>query len=135
MSILFNGVVGFLFIFGDSRESISEETKRFPLVSDGFRLILGILAGMIGILKLFSPMETSKGSSIYILGDLVPALAGIIAGFMLIYGFYRSRSSKVSEGGSLDSFGEVLSHYKKIVGIVLLATVVLHFLFPMALFL
>jgi len=137
LSILFNGIVGFLFIFGDSKEnSVTEEVNRFSLVNDGFRLILGILAAVTGFLKLLAPMKT------LILGDLIPALAGLIGGFILIYDFYQNRSSKDNDTndassyrGVFDSFGDILSHHKKTAGIVLLVVAVLHFLFPRALFL
>ena len=130
LSIVLNGVVGFLFVFGDSKEKISGETSsRFSHVGEGFRLILGIAAAIVGLLKLLYPMK------VVILGDLFPALAGIIAGFILIFGFYREHSSKIADDGSFDGFGETMLHYKKVVGIVLLVSAVLHFLFPLALFL
>ena len=128
LSIVFNGLAGFLFIFGDMEKNDSAETVgKFSFVSDGFRLITGILSGIIGVLKLLSPM---KGMPI--LGDLLPAVAGVAAGFMLIFGFYREHSSDVNDDGNINRFGEIILHYKKPIGIVLLAAAGLHFLFPEA---
>jgi len=128
LSIVFNGVAGFLFIFGDMEKNDSAENSgKFSFVSDGFRLVIGILAGIIGVLKLLSPM---KGMPI--LGDLLPAITGVAAGFMLIFGFYREHSSDVNAEGSINRFGEVILHYKKPIGIILLAAAALHFLFPEA---
>jgi len=130
LSIVLNGFAGFLFLFGDLGGNDSDGSgKRFAFVGSGFRLIIGILALLTGILKLLYPME------VLIFGDLLPALAGIIAGFMLIYGFYRERSSHVDDEEKINRFGEIILHYKKAVGIVLLAAALLHFLLPRALFL
>ena len=128
LSILFNGLVGFLFIFEETKEN-GEGSKKLSFLGDGPRLALGIVTAITGILKILLPMK------ILILGDLLPALAGIAAGFMLIFGFYRERAAKTEETGRFDIFGETLLHYKKIAGIVLLATSVLHFVFYDALFL
>jgi flagellar motor component MotA len=131
LSINFNGLIGFLLVFGEITEGTST-AKGFKLFfsSWGGRLVLGIIAAITGILKLLLPM---KGPPI--LGDMLPALAGIVAGFILIFGFYRENSAKHDNPGSLDRVGDALLHYKKIVGIVLLAVALLHFLFPNALFL
>jgi len=128
LSIVFNGLAGFLFIFGDMGKNDPAETGgKFSFVSDGFRLITGILTGITGVLKLLSPM---KGMPI--LGDLLPAVAGIAAGFMLIFGFYREHSSDADTDGNINRFGAIVLHYKKPIGIILLAVAVLHFLFPEA---
>jgi len=130
LSIVLNGFAGFLFLFGDLGENDSAEgSKKFAFVGSGFRLIMGILALITGILKLLYPME------VLIFGDLLPALAGVTAGFMLIYGFYRERSSHVDSEEKINHFGEVFLHYKKAIGIVLLVAALLHFLLPRALFL
>ena len=131
LSIVFNGAAGFLFIFGDLNESDSaENSTKLSSVGNGFRLIIGILAAITGILKLLSPYE-----GIAILGDLIPALTGIAAGFMLIFAFYREHSSGDGSEGKINHFGEVFLHYKKAAGVVLLISAMLHFLFPTALLL
>jgi len=135
LSIILNGLIGFLLILGDAIEGASPEKgiKGF-LSSWGFRLVLGILAAIIGVLKFLLPM--SEKTSIPILGDFFPALAGIAAGFILIFGFYRENSTRTEDtDGKLDSIGDTFLHYKKVIGIALLVIAALHFLFPAALFL
>lgn len=129
LSIVFNGLAGFLFVFGDSEDNNADENnKKNSVFGDGLRLILGILASITGILKLLLPM-----SGIPILGDLLPGLACITAGFMLIYSFYRERSSgAIDSDERINHFGEIILHHRKFAGIVLLAAAVLHFLFPNA---
>jgi hypothetical protein len=133
LSIVFNGLAGFLFIFGDLGGSNSAEgDKKFSFVGDGFRLAVGILAAVTGILKLFAPMGATP---IYILGDLLPALAGLAAGFILMFGFYRERSERVDTEEKINSFGDTFLQYKKAAGIVILIIALAHFFFPGALFL
>jgi len=133
LSIILNGLIGFLLILGDTIEVASQE-KGFKLFlsSWGFRLVLGILAAITGILKFLSPIN----NTIPILGDMLPALAGLAAGFTLIFGFYRENSTKTeSAEGILDRIGDTFLQYRKVLGISLLVISVLHFLFPTALFL
>jgi hypothetical protein len=136
LSIVFSGLAGFLFVFADLSEGDSAgNDAKFSSIGSGFRLIIGILAAVTGILKLLLPMGEEGKTGTPILGDLLPALAGLIAGFMLIFGFYRERSPGVDSDEKINHFGEVALHYKKAVGIALLAVALLHFLFPSALFL
>jgi len=133
LSIILNGLIGFLLILGDTIEGASQE-KGFKLFlsSWGFRLVLGILAAITGILKFLSPISNTTP----ILGDMLPALAGLAAGFTLVFGFYRENSTKSdSAGGTLDRIGDTFLQYRKVLGISLLVISVLHFLFPTALFL
>ena len=108
-------------------------TDRFRLPVDGptFYLVLGILCSVTGILKLLSP--TLDG--ILLLGDLIPAAAGIAAGIMLIFGIYRNDTSKGETTNSLSRLGAGLLAFRKPIGIGLLCTAFVHFLLPSALFL
>ena len=95
-------------------------------------MVLGILSAVTGVLKLLSP--TMDG--ILILGDLVPAVAGIIAGLLMIFGIHRQGTpSDTESAGTFDRLGTNLLRFRKFVGLVLIATALLHFLFPQALFL
>jgi len=131
LSIILNGFAGLLLVVGDKLESDSTAKGiRLFLSSGGFRLVIGIIAAITGILKFLLPMARPL-----ILGDMLPAVAGIAAGFILIFSFYRENSAKHDDEGKLDRVGDTLLQYKKIAGIFLLAVAVLHFLFPTALFL
>ena len=135
LSVVLNGITGFLFIFGDTGENVSvEKSMKFSLFSGGFRLILGILTALVGFLKIFLPYkDPSSGSGIPILGDFLPALAGIAAGLMLLFGFYREHSAKFENENDLDRIGNAFLRYKKVAGFALIAVALLHFLFPSAL--
>ena len=131
LSIIFNGLTGFLLVMGDTGNNDTiEKNMKFSFTGGGFRLILGILAAITGLLKLLLPMGKMP-----ILGDLIPAAAGLIGGFILIFGFYREHSARAENEGDFDRIGQAFLRYKKIAGIALLVIAALHFLFPAALFL
>jgi hypothetical protein len=130
LSILLNGLSGYILSFGrDEPEGSIENSLRFSLNNSTFRLILGILTTVTGLLKLLSPTE----GDIPIIGDLLPALLGLAAGFILFFGYYRDRTTVESE--KVSRFDETLNRYKKWLGFIMIASSVLHFLFPRALFL
>ena len=119
---------------GDTgQEDSIERSLKFSLHNTTFRLILGILCAVTGVLKLLSPSM----DSLPILGDLFPALAGIVAGFALIFDYYREHSSSAAfDGdGKLDRIGAAFLRYKRGVGVIALISAVLQFLFPQALLL
>jgi len=128
LSILCNGLAGYI-LFSENDNDI--EKTGFPLSNPTFHLILGIMCAVTGILKLLSP---SFGEiRVLILGDLIPAIAGIVAGLMLIFGMYRQKQS-IKEG-ELDRLGVNLLAFKRPIGVGILASALIHFLFPQALFL
>jgi hypothetical protein len=144
LSVFFNGLAGYLLV-SDSNDPAwdnkeFDDTGTFSLHNETFRLILGILTAITGLLVLLSPytvliikdgIPISRG--IPVIGDLVPSLVGIAAGFSLIWSFYRNRSTL--SGGKLEQLGETFLKNKKLLGIAVLAVAGLHFLFPQALLL
>jgi hypothetical protein len=135
LSILCNGLCGYILFAGnedeESEDSINKNI-RFSLNTPTFHLVLGILCAVTGVLKILSP--TMDG--ILLLGDLIPAAAGIIAGILLIFGIYRQDISAAPENpGALDRFGVSLLRFRKAIGLGLIIVAVLHFLFPKAIFL
>jgi ABC-type sulfate transport system permease component len=137
MSVVLNGISGFWFIFGDVGESDSvEKSMKFSFFGSGFRLVIGILTALVGILKLFLPVKgISSVSGMPIIGDFVPALVGIAGGFILLFGFYREHKTGYDRENDLDRIGDAFIRYRKITGFTLIAIGLLHFLFPGALFL
>ena len=136
LSILCNGLTGFvLFTGSDNLGDSAAETPKIQVNVPTFHLVLGILAGVTGILKLLSPIPLSidKTQGIIILGDFIPAFAGLIAGLMLIFGIYRQNKS--AKAGELDRLGVSLLAFRKPIGLGLFCAAVIHFLFPQILFL
>jgi len=130
LSILCNGLSGFLLFSGN--EGGSAEKIRFSVDDPTFHLVLGIMSAVVGVLKLLSPSM----DGILLLGDLVPSAAGIVAGFLLIFGIYRQDTFIASSSeGSLDQLASNLLRFRKPVGLILFGIALVHFLFPQALFL
>ncbi|MDR1278701.1 MAG: hypothetical protein LBK02_08115 [Treponema sp.] len=128
LSILLNGLTGYILSFGgDEPEAAIETSIRFSLNNNTFRLVLGILITITGLLKILAPID------IPVLGDLLPALLGLAAGFVLFFEYYRGQSTVDSE--KMIRLEETIRRYKKWLGFALLVSSALHFLFPRALFL
>ena len=101
----------------------------FSLKDEIFKFVTGILSLLIGLLKLLSVIE----GDVPVIGDLLPAAANLLSGLVLVFEYYRSRSSVVVTAQA-DGIG-ILLGYKKIIGIASLVAAVLHFLFPKVLLL
>jgi len=132
LSILCNGVAGYL-LFSMSEEEGS--SPRFPINNPTFYLVLGILSAVTGILKLLSPIPYGVNSvrGVLVFGDLIPSVAGIVAGIVFIFGLYRKEGTQSS--GELDRIGTSLLALKKPIGMGLMATAFIHFVFGQILFL
>ena len=129
LSIFLNALAGYVLI---SREEggIHELIKAFNLKEETFRLALGILTAGVGLFKLLSPID----GDVPVVGDLVPAAAGLLAGFIMIFEYYRSRST-LDDTEHTQKINRVFIGNKKIIGITALVAAVLHFIFPRVLLL
>ena len=80
-------------------------------------------------MKLLSPIQYD----IPVVGDLVPAFAGIVAGASLLLDWYQERSEvQFSLPGPLSV---AYTSGRKYIGVFCLIAAVLHFIFPTAMFL
>jgi hypothetical protein len=138
LSILFNALVGFLLILESAEDTNNGDSfavdlgdSKIPafLKNESFRLILGVLTMVVGLLKILS---ATKGD-IPVIGDLIPAVIGLMAGFVLIFEFYRKQS--VLEEERPATLGRFLLNHKRMVGFAAIVAAVLHFLFPSVLLL
>jgi hypothetical protein len=134
LSILCNGLSGYI-LFAVNENDPVESGSRFSLNNPTFHLVLGVLSAVTGVLKLLDPMKEAEGKVVYLLGDLLPAAAGVTAGLLLIFGIYRTDVSATNNPGALDRLGTSLMKFRKTVGLALFAIAFLHFLLPRALFL
>ena len=92
--------------------------------SKTFRLITGILCVFVGIMKLLNQFR----NDVAIIGDLLPALAGIAGGASLLIEYYVVISG--NEFAVPDLVKTVFVDSKKYIGIGCLAAGLLHFIFP-----
>ncbi|GHT82880.1 hypothetical protein FACS1894137_02670 [Spirochaetia bacterium] len=132
LSIVLNALSGYVLIKepGDAEIGGDAETGlefHLSLQNETTRLILGLLTIVVGLLKILSSQDMA------VIGDLIPALAGFLAGFILVFEYYRSRSTLEPE--HTDRIERLLIHNKKWIGYLALAVAALHFLFPSVLLL
>lgn len=117
LSVLLNAVTGAILIMGSNRPDSLFSNK-------SFRLATGILAVVIGFLKLFIVVQPD----IIIFGDLLPVIAGIAGGANILIDYCREYSSV--EINLSDFFTKLFVTGRKYVGILCVIVAVLHFLFP-----
>ena len=125
LSILCNGIAGYVLFY----ENSDIDKPRLSISNPTFHFVLGIMSAVTGILKLLSPVK----NGLFILGDLIPGAAGIVAGLVFIFGIYRQEvSSKPSE---LDQIGSNLLVFRKPISFALMGAALLHFIFGEVIFL
>lgn len=129
LSIVLNALSGYLLISGDDG-GVLEFKSGFSVKDETFRLVVGILSAITGLLKILSAVE----GDVRVIGDLIPALTGLLSGFILIFEYYGNRSL-AEDSEKPERFGRILVRNKKIIGVAALIAAVLHFLFPRVLLL
>ncbi|MBI9103383.1 MAG: hypothetical protein JEY99_13275 [Spirochaetales bacterium] len=129
LSVLLNVVGGALL----ASDFLNEKLPVISWLNDPFRdmansrLILGILSIIVGIFKLLSVIS----GDVKIVGDLLPALSGLLVGFGLLVEYYRTRTDVQTE----NNINTILDNYKHIFGTAAIGVGILHFFFPRVLFL
>lgn len=117
LSVFFNLLTGFVLI--NSQKHITD----FPLQEEKtFKIVLGVLTAVTGLIKIFVVVN----SKAVIVGDFVPAIAGMAGGITL---FIQDLNQNYPEW-----FQKIFIANKYIVGIVCLSAAAVHFVFPGALF-
>ena len=116
-------------------ESLAGRFRAFarlgPLVAGrGFRTVVGVLAAGVGFLKL---LVLSAPQDVPVVGDLLPALAGLAMGATLIVQVLREKADVPKE--AITRVEQIVLAYRVPLGLAGLAVAALHFLLPGALFL
>ena len=116
----------------DGKKSKGGEFKKIAVSFLGdktLQLVVGILSVLTGLMKLLTPIQYD----IPVVGDLVPAFAGLVAGAILLLDWYQERSEvQFSLPGPLSV---AYTSGRKYIGVFCLIAAVLHFIFPTAMFL
>jgi len=124
LSVSLNLLAGYLLFFWDDPDA-SERKSGFLLKNDTFILVVGALSAFTGLVKLFSPV----GGRLPILGDLIPAVVGLVCGFVLLFGYYQRRTS-IEDTEHTKKIDGILAGNKKVIGAIAFVAAALHFLFP-----
>jgi len=128
LSVILNALVGCYFAFELKIDQEIKYPKPLTFISNkNFKLIIGILTVATGILKLLSSMD------IVFVGDLLPAIAGICGGVLILYEYYVDESKE--ETRKIEILEKFESSSKKYVGYICLIIAIVHFIAPKVLFL
>jgi hypothetical protein len=130
LSILFNALSGYMLITdGDRGEESPSPGIQFLINNGTFRMVLGILTLITGLLKLLSSVQ----GDVPVVGDLIPSLVGFVMGFILVFDYFRKHSSPDVQ--KYEKIEAVLAKNRRLIGFVALASAALHFMFPQVLLL
>lgn len=130
LSVLLNIVGGYALLSYNSEDKGTKfDGVRNYLKDMTVRLVLGVLAVIVGFFKLLTVMR----GDIPIVGDFLPSIAGLATGFSLLLEFYRSNSNVTTE--TLEKMERIFTANRRIVGISAVAIGFIHFLFASVLFL
>ncbi len=89
------------------------------------RIGIGVAAGVVGILKL---IVRSPGETVPVAGDLLPALAGIVLGGLLLADTLRV--SRDDEPVAVDKVTNAVMPYRTPIGLGGIVVALVHFLLP-----
>jgi hypothetical protein len=128
LSILTNIITGLVL----ASEHLGNKISFFDLLDKlfknaGGRIVLASIAALVGLIKLIWPYQ-----GIPILGDLLPAAAGLGGAFTLLFDFIRKKSDMKTD--SMDKMDKLVLGNKFIIGIGVVLVAVLHFFLNMVVF-
>lgn len=107
-----------------TKDSVAYDAIHGTFENRTFRLVVGILAVFVGIMKILSVFR----NDIPVIGDLVPALAGLAGGAALLVEYYISSSA--ADSTIPDNIQTVFIDSRKYIGVFCLLAGLLHFVFP-----
>ena len=126
LSIVINLLAGYLLYKGDE-DAVLAFKSGISLNDETVKLVTGVLSVIVGLMKILSVIE----GDVPVIGDLIPALTGFLAGFLLMYENYKNRTTL--EGS--EKIDRILVGNRKIIGAAAIIAGVLHFFFPRVLLL
>jgi hypothetical protein len=118
-------LIGSLSLVFAASEDSSHSFRRF-IAARTVRITVGILAALVGILKFF---VRAPGDTVVVVGDLLPAAAGIALGLALLSG---SLGRQVEENEPLKKVQSMSRYYRIPLGVVGIAAALAHFFVPEA---
>ncbi|HVO40378.1 MAG TPA: hypothetical protein VMV03_15205 [Spirochaetia bacterium] len=89
------------------------------------QIVIALIAVVVGVIKL---IVLSPGETVPVVGDILPALTGIVLGGILLIEAFRSTVD--SRGESIQKISKTVLTYRVPVGIAGVAIALVHFLFP-----
>ncbi len=94
-------------------------------------LTVGIVAFVVGFFLFVTPMR----GDVPVVGDLLPAAAGIVMGYSLWLGWFKQKRAETASWPFIELSDRIFGRYRNAIGLAGIAIAVLHFLVPAVLFL
>ncbi|MFP4066108.1 MAG: hypothetical protein ACLFS5_01245 [Spirochaetaceae bacterium] len=131
LSVLTNVLAGVALSVGgmDEKLHLSSVFNKELMQNDGFRLGLGIVTFVVGFFKLLSVTE----GNVPVVGDILPALSGLLIGLILLLQYYRGKSTVSSP--FVDTMDNIFGKNSAVFGTIGILIGILHFLLHPVLFL
>ncbi|MHC6202556.1 hypothetical protein ACYULU_05100 [Breznakiellaceae bacterium SP9] len=132
LTVLLNVLSGFTLLNEDGTgDKIFESKVLKSIINETFKLVLGVVTGVSGLLKLLSSME----GDVAFFGDFIPALLSLLMSFILCYEYYVTNriagsTDSASAIGTKVTIATLLLANRKIIGLLGIISGVLHYLFP-----
>jgi len=137
LSVLLNLATGLILVYGydyfsaeNEDETASEPAKAF-YDETAFRIVLLILTGLVGLLKLVANVHIKDDYSV--VGDLLPVLAGLLGCASLFVEYYYAKNNE--QLGLPEFLNTLLIENRKIIGWFCIGTALIHFVLPRVMFL
>jgi len=147
LSVLLNILIGLVLVYGkdltqdnDGADSDDDAQQKKSKKSAGsgnsifgssscfenksFRLVLGVLSLLVSIMVILSPFR----NDVPVIGDLLPALAGLFSGASLLVEYYITTTTE--EIRIPQKLVDLLVNGRKYIGVTCLVAGLLHFIFP-----
>lgn len=133
LSVILNILCGYaLSANRDASSSDIVRGARLIIADKGLRMALAVLSIAVGVLKLFFALR----GDFPVIGDFLPATAGIVVGSALFLDVSDEEHLPFMKPGTLVAgIEKFLVSYKVSIGYVGMLAGLIHFLFPMVLFL
>lgn len=131
LSVLTNIVAGIALAFErmDDRLRLHAVFNPELFRHTGFQLAMGVITFVVGFAKLLSVTD----GNVPVVGDLLPALSGMVMGFILVFQYYQERTNIRST--AVDSVDRVFGRNSGTFGMIGIIVGVVHLLVPGFLFL
>ena len=125
LSVLINFLAGLVLVFESKEDRPASITKIIEIVQQkSVMFTMGILALVVGVLKILTP----TAGDVPVVGDIIPAITGLLVGGVLLIDFFKTSSELNSE--TVDRIHGIFQQNRKYVGMAAIITAFLHFLMP-----
>ncbi len=125
LSVFANIFIGILLSSGPGQESRTVLTRIKVILEDkGAKFILGLISFIIGFFKILTPTS----GDVPVIGDILPAISGMVLGGVLLLDFFKASSD--AKPAVVEKIDNIILPNKRYLGMAGILAGILHFLMP-----